>query len=767
MNLPSTVPTTPLQTSPNMQGMQPMQALQDDEDSINLLDLLDVVLDQRWLIASVTAVVMALGGSYAFLATPIFEANTLIQVEDSKAGGAGSLLGDVGSLFDIKSPATAEIEILRSRLVISQAVSNLRLDISVRPKYLPIFGKWLARRATDLSNPGFMGLSGYVSGTEELQVTGFQVPKAFEGEPFQVVATDTGYTLLGPEGNTLGQGRVGELLSFSLDKHQGELMVSSLAGKPGATFSLVKLSRLAVTEELQKELKIAEQGKQSGVISSTLQGSDALLTATILNEISNFYVRQNVERKAAEAEKSINFLNTQLPDLRKQLESSENKFNQFRNQAGTFNLSAEAQGMLDQSVSLRVKLLEAEQKRKELSARFTAQHPAVQVLDAQIKQISDQIKTLEGKAKTFPNVEQDLLRLTRDVKVNNELYTSLLNSFQQLRLVKEGKVGNVRVVDNAAVPERPVKPQKSMILALSGVLGLLAGLGLAFLRNSLRPGIKNADDIEQHIGLHVFATVPHSNDQVNLTASSKTKQAGMHLLANTAPNDPCIESLRSLRTALQFAMLDAVNNIVLVTGPTPGIGKSFTSANFAAVLAAGGKRVLLLDADMRKGHIHESFGLPRGHGLSELITGTQNLAQVTHKEVSPGLDFVSTGPMPPNPAELLMSSATVALFESVSALYDVVVIDTSPVLAVSDTQVIAPLASTVFMLARAEISTLAELHEAAKRLSRSGVTVRGVIFNDLNLSKRRYRYGYGYGYKYSRYRYAQYEYSPQSTQKLN
>lgn len=756
MNLPSNVSNTPLQP---MQGMSPMQSMQDDEDSINLLDLLDVVLDQRWLIVSVTAVVIAFGGSYAFLATPIYEANTLIQVEDSKGGAAG-FLGDAGSLFDIKSPATAEIEILRSRLVVGQAVDNLKLDLVVTPKYLPVIGRWMSRRATEPSNPGFLGLQGYVSGTEELKLAQFKVPPALEGLRFTVVASENGYELHSPERTMLGTGQLNQPLAFTLNGHGGEIIVTSLTGRTGAVFYVTKLSRLSVTERLQGQLVITEKGKQSGVISSTLQGNDAHLTATILNEISNFYVRQNVERKAAEAEKSIGFLNTQLPEIRKQLEGSENTFNKFRNQAGTFNLGAEAQGMLDQSVSLRVKLLEAQQKRKDLEARFTAQHPTVQVLDAQIKQISREINTMEGKAKTFPNVEQDLLRLTRDVKVNNELYTGLLNSFQQLRLVKEGKVGNVRVVDSAAVPELPVKPQKAMILALSGVLGVLAGLGLAFLRNSLRPGIKNADDIEQHVGLHVFATVPHSGDQSELTTNSKTKQAGMHLLANVLPNDPCIESLRSLRTALQFAMLDAPNNIVLMTGPTPGIGKSFTSANFAAVLAAGGKRVLLIDADMRKGHIHESFGLKRGHGLSELISGTQTVERVIHREVSHGLDFIATGPMPPNPAELLMSPATVQLLKTMGTNYDIVVIDTPPVLAVSDTQVMAPLAGTIFMVARAEISTLAELQESAKRLGRSGVTVRGVIFNDLNLSKRRYGYGYGYGYgyKYSRYRYAQYEY---------
>ncbi len=737
-----------------------LPALQDDEESINLLDLLDVVIDQRWVIAIVTTLVLALGGAYAYMASPIFEANTLVQVEDNKAGGMNSMLGDMGSMFDIKSPATAEIEILRSRLVVGQAVENLKLDLYVSPKYLPVIGRWLSRRATTPSEPGLWGLSGYVHGTEDLQVGYLLVAAALEGERFSVVLNPQGYQLLAPDGSKLGQGSLGEPLKFKRAGLSGELLVASAVGLPGAEFYVQRASRLGITERLQAALQITELGKQSGVIRASLEGADPERTARTLNEIGALYVRQNIDRKAAEAEKTINFLNSQLPQLRKELESSEGKYNQFRNQNGTFDLGTEAKSLLEQAVALRVKLLELQQKRTELLTRFTTQHPSIQALDVQIKDISTQLARLEGKSKTFPNVEQDLLRLTRDVKVNNELYTSLLNSFQQLRLVKEGKVGNVRIVDVAAVPEQPIKPQRSTLLAISGVLGLLMGLGLAFLRNSLRPGIKNAEDIEQHLGLHVFATVPHSSDQAGLTTDMTEQISGMHLLANLRPQDPCVESLRSLRTALQFAMLDAPNNLVLISGSTPNIGKSFVSANFASVLGAGGKRVLLIDADMRKGHIHKSFGLERGMGLSELIAGSQTLAQVLHPGVTPMLDLITTGTLPPNPAELLMSPATVQLLQNLASHYDIVLIDTPPVLAVSDTQVIASQAGTVFLVARAEISTLGELQEATKRLKQAGVAVRGVIFNDLNTSKRRYGYGngYGYGYKYSRYRYTQYQY---------
>jgi tyrosine-protein kinase Etk/Wzc len=165
---------------------------------------------------------------------------------------------------------------------------------------------------------------------------------------------------------------------------------------------------------------------------------------------------------------------------------------------------------------------------------------------------------------------------------------------------------------------------------------------------------------------------------------------------------------------------------------------------------------------MRKGHVHQFFGLERGLGLSELIAGTQSLTKVIHTAVAPGLDFLSTGTMPPNPAELLMSPSAQDLLKTLSAQYDIVLIDTPPVLAVSDTAILAPQAGTTFLVVRANVSSLGEVQESTKRLQQSGVTVKGVIFNGLDISKRRYGYGsgYGYGYKYKRYgyRYQSYNY---------
>ena len=722
------------------------------EDEISFLELFDIVLDHRWLIAAVTVLGLLAGVAYALLATPVYRASTMVQVEESK-GGAGTLLGDAASLFDIRSPASAEMQILRSRLVLGQTVQNLDLDVEVKPRYLPVFGPWLARHASEASDPGFLMLSGYVSGNESLRVGRFDVPEALEGERFRVRLTARGYELLSPDNQLLGAQAIGQPLAFSVHGEQGVLLVTGAAGKPGAEFNLTRQIRLEVIEQLQKDLVITEEGKQSGVIRASLEGEDAHEIARVLNEIGALYVRQNVERKVAEADKSLGFLSGFLPELRKQLEASETQLSQFRNRNSSFDLDTEGKLILEQAVKAQTSVVELQQKRKELRALYTAEHYSVRTIDAQIAAIRGELEGLNSRIKKLPDVEQELLGLTRDVKVNNEMYVKLLDNAQQLRLVKEGKVANVRVVDSAATPRKPAKPLRTLCVLLATTMGLLAGLALAFLRNSLRPGLKDPSEIELRTGLHVFATVPHSDAQTKLMREVGKSVARRPLLATANPQDAAVESLRSFRTALQFTMLDSAINIILISGPTPGVGKSFVSANVAAVLGAANKKVLLIDGDLRKGRLNHCIGVNRRDGLSEVICGSLQLDKALHREVAPNVDFLSTGVLPPNSAELLTKPSVQALLQQVARHYDWVIVDSPPVLAASDTAILAPMAGAVFLVARAETSTQGELQESAKRLLGAGVAVNGVIFNDIDTTRRRYG-----GSKYGAYRYVDYRY---------
>ncbi len=738
------------------QAALPMPALEEEGEGINLVEYLDILVDNRWLIAIVTAAALFLGVAYAFFGKPMYEANVAVQVEDS-GNSAGSFLGDAASsLLSVKTPAAGEIEIIKSRAILAQAVENTKLYISAQPRYAPVVGSWLSRRATDLSNPGFMGLSGYVTGTEKIVVPQFDVPADLEEQQFSLtVQADNRYELAHPGIETPLQGAIGTPLVANLPGGSLRLLVSSVSAKPGAQFRLVRFSKQLTLLSLQDGLKVVEKGKQSGVIDVSWKHPSPEKLTQLLNEIGRLYVRQNIERKAAEAEKTLGFLDTALPQFKKQLEQSEDLYNRYRNENGTVSLDDEAKNALTQTVDLQSRLLEAQQKRRELSARFTDKHPSIQTLDTQISAWKGEIASVDSRIRKMPLLQQNTVQMQRDIKVNTDLYVSLLNSSLQMRLAKEGKVGNVRLLDDAIIPEEPVWPKRPLILALALLLGLMAGVAAAIARNSFFGGIRNPSEIEMHTGLSVYSSIPLSGAQRMIDRSIENKAPGLHILALQHSEDPAVESLRSLRTALQFAMLEAPNNRLLISGATPGVGKTFVSVNFAAITAASGKKVLLVDADLRKGRVNQFFSMSRSSGLSELIAGTLSLEKAVRPSVLPNLDVITTGVLPPNPAELLLSDSFSQLLEKLSPSYDLVIIDTAPVLVAADTASVAPLAGSLLLVARAEKTQLGELNESVRRLAHAGCTANGVILNAMDLSR---RHAGSSSYKYGGYRYIHYKY---------
>ncbi|MFS2100291.1 polysaccharide biosynthesis tyrosine autokinase [Variovorax sp. Varisp85] len=743
--------------SPSASSAAVVGPLRDDEDDvIHLSEYLDILIDRKWLVAGITFVAVALGVAYAVLSTPVYQSNLLVQVEDS-APDAKSFLGDTGALFDVKTPAIGEIQIIRSRMIMGGAVEATRLYIDAQPRYTPLIGEWLARRAKELSEPGFLGMSGYVSGTEAIDIAKFDVPPEFEDQkPFTITAQANGqYTLAHPDLAEPLTGTVGKLLSQQVHGGTIVLIVSQLDGKPGAQFIVSRASVLATTEDLQKRIQLSEQGKQSNVISATLEDSDRDRLRRILDAIGAQYVHQNVERKAAEAEKTLEFLDRQLPEFKKQLEGSEDAYANFRNKNGTVAFDEEAKAILSQAVQLETKKLESEQLRRELLARFTETNPKVRVVDGQIAAFRHELDGIDRRVSAMPVQQRDALRLERDVRVNGELYKSLLNSSLQLRLVKEGKVGNVRLLDKATEPKRPVKPQKQLVVALSLVLGLLAGISLAILRSKMANGIRNPQEIEDRLGLNVYSVVPLAVEQEKILQRIAGGAGGVQVLAVTEPGSVAIESLRNLRISLQLTMMESGNNRVLITGATPGVGKSFVSGNFAVIMAQAGKRVLLIDADLRKGHIQKAFGLPRQGGLAEVLVGDMSTEQAIHAQVVPNLDVLTTGNYPVNPANMMLSSRLGDLLNAMSAQYDLVVIDSPPVLVAADAAAVAAHTGAILLVARDGLTQLGELNESVKRLAHAGQRVNGVVFNGMDLSRRHYG---SYGYKYGGYRYTEYKY---------
>ncbi|GAB3546972.1 polysaccharide biosynthesis tyrosine autokinase [Noviherbaspirillum agri] len=708
---------------------------------------IDVLWENRWLIGAITFVAVLLGAAYAFMTTPVYQANMLIHVEEEEATKSENIVGDLQSMFDVKTSALAEMELIQSRLVVSRATDNLRLYINAGPKRFPFFGSWLAEKNKQLSDPGVFGYGGYAWGAEKINVASFNVPDAMLNREFVVTAEEGGQFRLTQEEQGVDlRAKVGETAIFELPQGSIEIRVDQLEGKPGAQFLLSRASRLATIEGIQKSMKVEELGgKQSGVIGVMLQGSDPRMIHSVLSEIGKEYVRQNSARKTEEAEKSLAYLNKQLPEIKSQLEQAEAKYNAFRNANGTVDLTEESKLSLQQSSAAKLKKMELQQKKIELLARYTSEHPAVQGIDSQLREINGQIAAMNEHIKSLPAIEQNLLRLQREVKVNTDLYTALLNTSQQLRLITVGKVSNVRLVDTPMMPERPVKPNRPVILALALMGGLFLGVVAAFFRKSLVGGIDTPEQLEEVAGVPVYATIPHSKKQRELYQQVNAKHQKVPLLANVSSTDVAVESLRNFRTALQFSLPTFRNNVVLITGATPGMGKSFVSANLAAIMAATGKKVLLIDADLRNGLLHLYFGFGRHDGLSDAIAGARRLDQVIHHGVIENMDFITTGTLPQHPAELLLRPNFGAFLQELSSRYDLVLIDAPPILAVADTMIIGSHCGAIYIMTRAGVTTPAEINESMKRLRQAGLEAKGVLFNDLKVRPGRYGYGYTYG----------------------
>jgi len=717
-----------------------------DED-IDLRALLGSLVDNKWLIASITVVFLLISVLYSVLATPIYQASASVQVEQKAPTLPG--MSDLTETLGIStSQAVTEIQLLTSRKVIGQAVENLKLDIEAHPKRFPLIGSFLARQFVgdhpgEVAAPVF-GMSRYDWGGSQLDIYQLDVPADLLDEKLSLIAGDHGtYILKDPDGNVLVNGRVGQTVSAN----GVTMQVRALQANPGAHFRVVRHSHMDTIAALQKKVEAEEQGKDSGIIQLTYNNADPMLATNLLDQVTNLYVRQNVDRSAAEAANSLQFVREQLPRVKQELERATQALNAFQLKERSVDLSMQTQSLLDQNVSIDTNLDQLKMQMAEVQRHYTPEHPEYRSLQQQIGQLQAEKGALEHKIGQLPNTQQELLKLTRDVTVTSQTYTNLLNQAQQLDIARAGTVGNVRVIDQSAVNlAKPWWPRAIWVIPGGTVLGFLAALAFIYVRQLLSRGVEDPVAIER-LGLPVYVSIPLSDTQRKAAAmrlGHRHVSNHQHLLALNAPADIATEALRSLRTSLHFARMETKNNVLMISSASPGAGKSFVASNLAVVMAQAGQRVLLIDADMRKGLLHRMIGGRPENGLSELISGQVQISDVVRPVNGVGqLMFIPRGKIPPNPSELLMHANFNTLLETLRPRYDLIIIDTPPVLAVTDAAVIGHHVGTSLLVVRFGINQVREIALAKQRLDQNGVPIKGAIFN---LVEKRAAGYYAYAY---------------------
>lgn len=712
-----------------------MTAPKEDSNGWDLAHLVGQLIDHRWIIVAVTAFFMLMATLYTLFATPIYSADAMVQVEQKNTA---SVLNELQDVIPTTPASDTEIQIIESRMVIGKTVNDLGLDTVIQQNYFPVIGKGLSR---------LMG-----NKPAQIAISRLEIPRSIDKRTVELEVTGPQTYTVSKDGDELFKGRVGQL------EQHGDvtMLVSGIQADEGTSFSITKLSDLQAIKTVLGALTVADKGKTTGVLGLEFQDEDQEQASRVLNQIVNNYLLQNVERKSEQAEKSLEFLRTQLPNVRAKLDDAEDKLNTFRRQNESVDMSLEAKSALDSSVSVQSQLNELTFREAEVSQLFTKDHPTYRALLEKRKTLEAEQAQLNKKISAMPQTQQEILRLTRDVQAGQEIYMQLLNRQQELGISKASTVGDVRIIDRAETSTSPVAPKKLLIIVAGLIVGLILSVGLVLLKALFHHGIDNPEQLEE-LGMNVYASVPLSEwqrkkDTEALARRGSKEKSDPHntLLALGNPTDLSIEAIRSLRTSLHFAMMEAKNNILMITGASPGIGKTFICANLATLVSKAGQRVLFIDGDMRRGYTHELLGADNKTGLSNVLSGKSEFSPAMIQKGVYGFDFLPRGQVPPNPSELLMHRRMQELLDWASKNYDLVLIDTPPILAVTDASIIGKLAGTSLMVARFETNTTKELDVSYKRFAQNGIEIKGVI---LNAVVRKASNAYGYGYDYYNYEY--------------
>ncbi|HZZ11981.1 MAG TPA: polysaccharide biosynthesis tyrosine autokinase [Paraburkholderia sp.] len=768
-----------------------------DEDAV-MRDLLRLVIEQIWWVIGIAACVIAASVLYTRIATPVYSADALLQVEAPNGNSqptksAAALALSSGSLH-----TDAEIEIIKSRAVVEPVVEQFKLNFSTGEKLLPVLGKisaLFARPGHPLGAP--FGMVSYAWGGEQFAVDSITVPKSLEGTRLTLHALGGGrYEVSDDVGQRILTGVAGTQASA-----QGiTLLVKTLVARPGTEFYVTRYNQLDAVAGLSSGLQVTEKGHDTGVVQLSYMGSDPHAITNITNAVAASYLRQRTERAQEEASHMLSFLNSELPRLREEVKRSETALSEYQSRVGSFQPTQEAGVYLSGGLEYEKQIAALRIQRAQLLQRFTEDSPEVQQIDAQLSSMSREKARFEDHFTTLPSSERNALALQRDAKVAEEIYVTLLNKTQELSISRAGTIGNVHIIDDALLPSQPVRPKSALIISAGTMLGIISGLLFAFCRRTFFTGVADPEFVERRFHLPIFGSIAFSPEQARSdrelsarraaalaaprstptevpaiteksssllghlrsgqndpaavpvgtqTVIASSKAPMRPLLVKTHPYDTTVEGLRGLRAALQFGLIDAPNRVVAITSPAPSDGKSFLCANLAALIAESGKRVLLIDADLRRGRLAQYLGRSPNGGLTELLTGQIDLEVAARSTGVDGLHFIAAGAYPPNPSEILTSSRFSEILARLEQQFDLVIVDTPPLLAVADAAVVANIAGSTVMVMRAGVHTEGHVAEALKKLRRARARVVGGVMNAVPIKSRNRNGTYDYAYAYT------------------
>lgn len=693
------------------------------DDTIDLKELFFSLISE-WKVITL-CILLSIVSAIIYLCTTenVYQTDALVQIKSNKSSPLAGLSSDMAAMASLaglggmgSSSTQSEIELLKSRAILGQAIKDLNLDIQIQPKE-----KFFQKIVSDNNYIKTYTTQDILLKKEgqRLVIAQFQVPKFYENKALLLTFEDNKYKIHDYKTEQLL--KEGELNRVLRDGPWNISVSGNI--NSGQQFILQKNSLPVAMSNILKNFDAQEKGKGTGILELTYQGENPVNIPNLLNTVLNIYKQQDINRSVTDKDQQVAFLEKQLPELKEDLNNSERQFNQFRKKYGTVDVKGESELYLKQSMELEIQKVQLQQKQAELGAQYTAEHPAMQAISAQLTTLNTKISEVNNKVKQLPEIQRLYLQYYRDVEIKNQLYTGLLTTYQSLNIAKAGELGKVSIVDYAVEPVKPVKPRKLIILVLSIFVGGFIGILIALVRNFLHSGIRNIEPITTK---HTLRNLGKVNQYNSLNKNSKQYA---HPLAILEPSALPIEQMRKIATSIQYAAQLSGQPVVQMLGTTKNIGTSTLTANLAIILAQMNLKVILIDSDLRQGQLKDYFNIETTIGLSDYLNGTAALGSIITPTQQAKLDLISNGKEEINPVSLLSKPEMARLLEQLKDTYDFILVDGTAILDVSDSQILANLINTNILVTRYSYTSEQEIEMALESFKNSGHSIQGIILN--------------------------------------
>lgn len=718
-------------------------------DDIDLVALMLMLLRGWKVILLLAALGLLLGILYSRYVSPTFEADAIIQIEEESSQGVSALSTtsqQVGAIDQVLTKAQAEAELIKSRMVLEPVVDLLHLNIQLSDPLVSHLDKLQKDRIHSQIN--MVDSVSLKTESGLAQVVSFDVPEAYLNKQFKLLRTSSGFELSNDDMSF--KGWINRPNTFVTPDGEIQIMVSDLPDE-NHPIEITRQALKTTTDNLNRALSVEEVGRSTGVIRVSLKGADQDQVSLILKEVVLSYLDQNQSRGSEEITKTLQFMETQIPVLKKQLETSEAAYNKFREQSGTIDVNQEAELLVTENYQIDAQLNELKLKKAELTTYYTEEHPLVIQINDQLRALNARKNEITRSVERLPEVQREFLKLAEDANINKEIYLTLLKNYEQLKIVEAGQIGFARIIDFPSNTYKPIAPRKLVIWLLGIILGGGLGAMIVLLRNLMRDVVRDPRDIEAKMGVPVIATIPRSRSSKGL---SNGKANTNPLLSYSNNSSLSYEAIKGLRTFLMSGLSQgAVNQrgkVIVLTAESPEVGKSFICANLAEVFSQLDKKVLVIDADMHLGSLHKTFNVEQPAGLADYFSPTNpKIASITHPTSIDNLDLIPRGQQTANPSSLLASDRFGELMKELTEHYDYIIVNTPPVLAATDAVVLSQHADQVLMVTKHNDSLEGQLAYAIKQMNKAKIEVDGIVLNDVQqgmLDKNNYNYAYSYGH---------------------